>query len=32
MKIKALVVGPIMENCYILYDEQTLEGIIVDYR
>ena len=30
MKIKALVVGPIMENCYILYDEQTLEGIIVD--
>lgn len=30
MKIKALVVGPIMENCYILYDENTLEGIIVD--
>lgn len=30
MKIKALVVGPIMENCYILHDEQTLEGIIVD--
>ena len=30
MKIKALTVGPIMENCYILYDENTLEGIIVD--
>lgn len=30
MKIKALTVGPIMENCYIIYDEQTLEGIIVD--
>ncbi len=30
MKIKALTVGPIMENCYILYDEKTLEGIIVD--
>lgn len=30
MKIKALVVGPIMENCYVLYDEQTLDAIIVD--
>lgn len=30
MKIKALVVGPIMENCYVLYDEETLNGIIVD--
>lgn len=30
MKIVSLTVGPIMENCYIIYDEQSLEGIIVD--
>ncbi len=30
MKIQALTVGPIMENCYILYDEKTLDGIIID--
>lgn len=30
MKIVTLIVGPIMENCYIVYDEQSLEGIIVD--
>lgn len=30
MKIISLTVGPIMENCYIIYDEQSLEGIIVD--
>ena len=30
MKIVTLVVGPIMENCYIIYDEKSLEGIIVD--
>ncbi|HIX83711.1 MAG TPA: MBL fold metallo-hydrolase [Candidatus Megamonas gallistercoris] len=30
MKIVTLVVGPIMENCYIIYDEKLLEGIIVD--
>lgn len=30
MKIKALTVGPIMENCYILYDEKTLDAIIID--
>ena len=30
LKIVTLVVGPIMENCYIIYDEKSLEGIIVD--
>lgn len=30
LKIVTLVVGPIMENCYIIYDEKLLEGIIVD--
>ena len=30
MKVITLTVGPIMENCYILYDEQTLDGIIID--
>lgn len=30
MKVRALTVGPIMENCYILYDEKTLDGIIID--
>lgn len=30
MKVITLTVGPIMENCYILYDENTLDGIIVD--
>ena len=30
MKIRALTVGPIMENAYIVYDENTLEGIIID--
>ena len=30
LKIVTLVVSPIMENCYIIYDEKSLEGIIVD--
>lgn len=30
LKIVTFVVGPIMENCYIIYDEKSLEGIIVD--
>lgn len=30
LKIVTLVVGPIMENGYIIYDEKSLEGIIVD--
>lgn len=30
MKIKSLVAGPIGVNCYIVYDENTLEGIVID--
>ena len=30
MKIKSLVVGPIGVNCYIVYDERSLDAIVVD--
>ena len=30
MKFEKLVVGPLASNCYILYDEETRETIIVD--
>jgi len=30
MKIKTLQVGPVQTNCYIAYDEASLEGFIVD--
>lgn len=30
MKIESLVVGPIGVNCYIVFDENTLEGIVID--
>lgn len=30
MKIEKLILGGYMENCYIVYDEKTLKGFIVD--
>ena len=30
MKIKTVVTGPLAENCYIVYDEKTDKGIIID--
>ena len=30
MKLKILVVGPLEENCYIIYDEESREAFIVD--
>lgn len=30
MKIEKLILGGYMENCYIVYDEKTLRGFIVD--
>lgn len=30
MQVKRLVVGPVMTNCYIAWDENTNEGFIVD--
>ena len=28
--VDTLVVGPIEENCYVLKDEETNEGVIID--
>jgi hydroxyacylglutathione hydrolase len=30
MKISAMAVGPIQSNCYIVWDEKTGEGIVID--
>jgi glyoxylase-like metal-dependent hydrolase (beta-lactamase superfamily II) len=30
MKIKKVVVGPISTNCYIVFDEKTKKGVIID--
>ena len=30
MQIKQFVVGDVSTNCYLVYDEKTLEGAIVD--
>jgi glyoxylase-like metal-dependent hydrolase (beta-lactamase superfamily II) len=30
MKIETIIVGPLQVNCYVIYDEKTLEAIIVD--
>lgn len=30
MKIKVIPTGPIMANCYVVYDEKSLEGAVID--
>mgnify|MGYP007069344713 CR=1 FL=1 len=30
MKIMYMVLGPFMTNTYILYNEETMEGLVVD--
>lgn len=30
MKIETVVVGPLQVNCYIIYDEETLQAVVVD--
>jgi len=30
MKIKTLVVGPLEVNCYLVWDEESMEGIVID--
>ncbi|MEZ0343536.1 MAG: MBL fold metallo-hydrolase [Caldimicrobium sp.] len=30
MKVETLIVGPLQVCCYIVYDEETLEGLIID--
>ncbi len=30
MKIKSIIVGPIQSNCYIVYDEKSLEALVID--
>ncbi|MHB8881041.1 MAG: MBL fold metallo-hydrolase [Thermodesulfovibrionales bacterium] len=30
MKIETVVVGPLQVNCYIMYDEETLQAVVVD--
>ena len=30
MKLNTLVVGPLEENCYIVYDENSKKALIVD--
>ena len=30
MKIKKLIVGPLKTNCYIIFDEKTKKGVIID--
>lgn len=30
MKIKNIVVGPLQNNCYIIYDEKNLESMVID--
>lgn len=30
MKIETIIVGPIQSNCYIIHDEVTREGVIID--
>ncbi len=30
MKIKYTVLGPFMTNTYIVYNEKTMEGLVVD--
>lgn len=30
MKVKSIVVGPIQSNCYIAYDEKSLDAIVID--
>lgn len=30
MKVKSIIVGPIQSNCYIVYDEKSLDAIVID--
>ena len=30
MKLKIMAVGPLEENCYIVYDETTRQAILID--
>jgi len=30
LKVKTLVVGPLLSNCYIVYDEKLKEGVVID--
>jgi len=30
VKIKKLIVGPLKTNCYIIFDEKTKKGVIID--
>ena len=30
MKLETMVLGPLATNCYILWDEQTMEAAVID--
>ena len=32
MKLETMVLGPLETNCYLLWDEQTMEAAVIDPR
>ena len=30
MKIETIVVGPLQVNCYVAYDEKSLDALVID--